>query len=122
MKNTSLKKSIITIVLLAVVMLVMSLGRVNAASTIPDMSGDLTVGGGTTTTNTTANVAAPTSNTTTNKTTTNSTLNKTQTASNYSSTNLPKTGVTEDYAIIGLIAVCAVSAIYAYIKIRNYKG
>lgn len=120
MKKMNLKKSVISVVLSVMVMTIVSIGSVNAASTIPDLS----IGGGTDT-NTTTNTAAPTTNTaapTTNTAapaTNTSTQNKTQSTSNYSNTNLPKTGVTEDYAIIGLIAICVVSAIYAYTKIRK---
>ena len=34
---------------------------------------------------------------------------------------LPKTGVTEDITVMFFIVVCAVSAIYAYKKIRDYN-
>lgn len=113
MKKMNLKKTVLSIVLSVMVMTIISIGSVNAASTIPDLS----IGGGTDT-NTTTNTAAPTTNTAAPATNT-STQNKTQSTSNYSNTNLPKTGVTEDYAIIGLIAICVVSAIYAYTKIRK---
>ena len=44
-------------------------------------------------------------------------------AQNTASTNtLPQTGVAEDTALFVFIAICIVSAIYAYIKIRNYKN
>ena len=47
-------------------------------------------------------------------------INNTQ---NTTSTNtLPQTGVAEDTALFVFIAICIVSAIYAYIKIRNYKN
>ena len=36
--------------------------------------------------------------------------------------NLPKTGVAEDTTLFVFIAVCLISAIYAYTKIRNYKN
>lgn len=36
-------------------------------------------------------------------------------------TNLPQTGA-DDYAVISIIAVFAVSAVYAYKKIRDYKN
>lgn len=113
MKKMNLKKTVLSVVLSVMVMTIISIGSVNAASTIPDLS----IGGGTDT-NTTTNTAAPTTNTAAPATNT-STQNKTQSTSNYSNTNLPKTGVTEDYAIIGLIAICVVSAIYAYTKIRK---
>ncbi len=35
---------------------------------------------------------------------------------------LPQTGVTEDATIIFFIAICIISAIYAYKKIRDYKN
>ena len=35
---------------------------------------------------------------------------------------LPQTGVTEDSTIIFFIAICIISAIYAYKKIRDYKN
>lgn len=35
---------------------------------------------------------------------------------------LPQTGVAENTALFVFIAVCLVSAIYAYIKIKNYRG
>lgn len=34
---------------------------------------------------------------------------------------LPKTGVTENYAIISFAVICGVSAIYAYRKVKNYN-
>lgn len=56
-------------------------------------------------------------NNTTNITNTNNTTNNT------SATNetLPKTGITEDYAIIAFAVICGVSAIYAYKKVKNYN-
>ncbi len=61
-------------------------------------------------------------NNTTNNTTTNiiSGTNNTSRYNNTNTTNLPKTGA-NDYAIFAIIAVCAVSAIYAYKKIRDYN-
>lgn len=35
---------------------------------------------------------------------------------------LPQTGVAEDTTLFIFIAICLVSAIYAYTKIRNYKN
>lgn len=34
---------------------------------------------------------------------------------------LPKTGITEDYAIIAFAIICGISAIYAYRKVKNYN-
>lgn len=39
-----------------------------------------------------------------------------------SENNLPQTGVTEDITVMFFIIVCAISAIYAYKKIRDYKN
>lgn len=54
------------------------------------------------------NIVAPAN---TNNTTNNTSSNET----------LPKTGITEDYAIIAFAVICGVSAIYAYKKIKNYN-
>lgn len=40
---------------------------------------------------------------------------------NTNTTSLPKTGESDIYVVIALIAVCGVSAIYAYKKIRDYN-
>ena len=60
-----------------------------------------------TTNNTNSNTAA-----TTNNTNTNTNVNKT--------TTMPYTGV--NYSVVVIIAVCGVSAIYAYKKISDYKN
>ena len=39
-----------------------------------------------------------------------------------SENDLPQTGVTEDITVMFFIVVCAISAIYAYKKIRDYKA
>ena len=59
----------------------------------------------------------------TNQETANSTIIQptTNTSTNNEST-LPKTGVTEDITVMFFIVVCAISAIYAYKKIRDYKA
>lgn len=62
-------------------------------------------GSGSTTQNTEQN--------TTNNTASNTTANTT--------TTLPKTGVADGYVVAILVGVCAVSAIYAYKKIRDYN-
>lgn len=60
---------------------------------------------GTTNTNNVTNIAN------TSNTTNNTSANET----------LPKTGITEDYAIIAFAVICGVSAIYAYKKVKNYN-
>ena len=51
------------------------------------------------------------------------TLNTVNTAntSNYTNTNLPQTGA-NDYAMVLIIGIFAVSAVYAYKKINDYKN
>ena len=75
--------------------------------------------------------SATTQNTTTDNTqssnTTNTTYNTLNTSTTYNRTNttnttLPQTGVTDGYVVAILVAVCAISAIYAYKKIRDYKN
>lgn len=46
----------------------------------------------------------------------------TNTSTSTNSETLPKTGVTEDITVMFFIIVCAISAIYAYKKIRDYKA
>ncbi len=70
-------------------------------------------------TNTTSTPDANTTNTVNNITDITNTNNTT----NNISTNetLPKTGITEDYAIIAFAVICGVSAIYAYKKVKKYN-
>lgn len=78
-------------------------------------------------------VGNPTSNTQNNAGTQNEVPNVIDTNSNYNTSNtsyrantntnntLPQTGVTDGYVVAILVTVCAVSAIYAYKKIRDYN-
>lgn len=66
------------------------------------------------TNNTVNNVTNNATNNTTNNTR-NNTINNTNKA-----TTMPNTGV--DYSILLIVAVCGVSAIYAYKKISDYKN
>lgn len=52
----------------------------------------------------------------------NSTIIQPTTNTSTNSETLPKTGVTEDITVMFFIIVCAISAIYAYKKIRDYKA
>ena len=57
-------------------------------------------------------------------TTTNTNVNTNTNTSYRTNTNtetLPKTGVTDGYVVAILVTVCAISAIYAYKKIRDYN-
>lgn len=64
-------------------------------------------------------VSTPTENTNT-ETNTNTSI-PTNNTSTYTNTNLPQTGE-NDYIIILTIAVFAISAVYAYKKISDYKN
>lgn len=74
------------------------------------------IGGNTTNTTNTVNTVN-----TTNNTTTNNVVNTTKTYNNTTNTTLPKTGENDIYIIVALVAVCGISAIYAYKKIRDYN-
>ena len=64
----------------------------------------------------TTNIAA---NNTTSILTSNNTVSQYNTTTN--TTALPKTGESDIYVVTALIAICGVSAIYAYKKIRDYN-
>ena len=74
--------------------------------------------------NTTENTTSNTENTTPQNTTTQN-YTPLNTSTTYNTTNttntLPKTGVTDGYVVAILMVVCAISAIYAYRKIRDYN-
>ena len=60
-------------------------------------------------------------NTTTNTSTNTNTNTSTSYRTNNNTETLPKTGVTDGYVVAILVTVCAISAIYAYKKIRDYN-
>ena len=74
-------------------------------------------GGSTNTQNDTATNIPNVINTTTNTNTNTNTSYRTNT----NTETLPKTGVTDGYVVAILVTVCAISAIYAYKKIRDYN-
>lgn len=73
-------------------------------------------GGSTNTQNDTVKNIPEVINTTTNVSTNTSTSYRTN-----NTETLPKTGVTDGYVVAILVTVCAISAIYAYKKIRDYN-
>lgn len=109
------------IVLVSCTLVVMSTTvKATDENPIIDISGNLDIStGNETQENTTSNTdITPSINTTTDNSqviqpVTNTTENTTDT--------LPQTGVTEDITVMFFIVVCAVSAIYAYKKIRDYN-
>lgn len=80
------------------------------------------IGGGSTNTQnyTATNVPNVVMNTTTTNTNVNTNTN-TSYRTNTNTETLPKTGVTDGYVVAILVTVCAISAIYAYKKIRDYN-
>lgn len=67
----------------------------------------------------TPNINAPSFNTPTNRV---NTIIQPDDENTPAVNKLPQTGVTEDITVMFFIIVCAISAIYAYKKIRDYKG
>lgn len=118
MKN----KTMSIIVVLVISLLFVMACEVRATSDNP-ITLNLTTGD--TTANTTTN-AVENTNTNSNTEVANNTqviqpnTNKTATTTDKGNT-LPQTGVTEDITVMFFIIVCAVSAIYAYKKIRDYR-
>ena len=78
------------------------------------------IGGNTTSNTTTGNTIANVQNTVAN-TTTNISVPSTTTNRVNTTQTLPQTGVTDGYVVAILVIVCAISAIYAYRKIRDYN-
>ena len=78
----------------------------------------------TNTDNSNTNSNSTNTNTNTNNTNTNNTnRNNTNNSSIYNNTNsLPKTGVTDSIPVAVLLIVFAISAVYAYKKIKDYKN
>lgn len=52
----------------------------------------------------------------------NTTTNVVNNQDNTSGNTLPKTGVAENTTLVVFIAICVVSAVYAFVRIRNYKN
>lgn len=97
MKRNSLIKGILLVTIVAILMLITN--SVYAADTI---------------------VLSPTDN----NTALTSTLTPTTPVNNTSTlnSNLPKTGIADNTVVFIVVGVCAVAAIYAYKKVRDYKG
>lgn len=107
------------IMLISFVLVVMST-TVKATDTTIDIGGDLNISTGNETTANTANAdVTPSINTTGNSDVIQPVTNTTE--GNSTADTLPQTGVTEDITVMFFIAVCAVSAVYAYKKIRDYN-
>lgn len=108
------KKKEIIICLIAIVALIFTMKTNVFADTVTDLNN---------TGNTNANVTNYSNlrnNTTLNKNTNTNTNIKTNTnTNNANATGLPKTGL--DSTVVFIIAICGLSAVYAYKKIRDYN-
>ena len=112
MKRNSLIKGILLVTIIAVLMLVTN--SVYAADAIVLSPTD---------NNAATNNSAVDNNANTNSALT-STLTPTTPVNNTSTlnSNLPKTGIADNTVVFIVVGVCAVAAIYAYKKVRDYKG
>lgn len=79
------------------------------------------IGGGSTNTQNDTVTNIPNVINTTNTNTNINTNTSYRTNTNTNTETLPKTGVTDGYVVAILVTVCAISAIYAYKKIRDYN-
>ena len=111
MSNIKTKELIIC--LIAIIALVLTI-TTNVFATTPYLGDALG--------NNTNNEEIPQIPETTNNTNTNNNINtnnNTNTNTNTNKTAMPNTGV--DYSVVFIIAVCGISAVYAYKKIRDYN-
>lgn len=108
MKRNSLIKGILLVTIVAILMLITN--SVYAADTIVLSPTD---------NNTATNNSAVANNSALT-----STLTPTTPENNTSTlnSNLPKTGIADNTVVFIVVGVCAVAAIYAYKKVRDYKG
>ncbi len=113
MKNKSMMV-IIGIILALIIILCSDTVFANAIIIGGNTTSNTTTGN--VTANTTANVQNTVANTTTNISVPSTTTNRVNTTQ-----TLPQTGVTDGYVVAILVIVCAISAIYAYRKIRDYN-
>ncbi len=113
MKNKSMMV-IIGIILALIIILCSDTVFANAIIIGGNTTSNTTTGN--VTENTTANVQNTVANTTTNISVPSTTTNRVNTTQ-----TLPQTGVTDGYVVAILVIVCAISAIYAYRKIRDYN-
>ena len=108
MKKNSLIKGILLVTIIAIFMLITN--SVYAADAIVlSPTDNNTATGNSAVDNNSALTSTLTPTTPVNNT---STLNS----------NLPKTGIADNTVVFIVVGVCAVAAIYAYKKVRDYKG
>ena len=120
MENSKLLKVVLIILIGA---MVFTMGTsVLAADSSNDTYQDLADAlNGTTSNNTTNNATNNVANNATGNTTRNTTGNNTLNTA-YNNTTLPKAGITNSIPVVALIVIFGISAVYAYIKIKDYKN
>lgn len=116
-------RDLIVCVLALVVLILALTTNVFATGNTPNLEDDL--GNNTNTNNTFVSIESGSLNNTVNNVvnnTVNNSVNNVNTANNVNTnkTAIPYTGV--DYSVIFIIAVCGISTLYAYKKIRDYKS
>ena len=124
-KLTNAKKVLVMIIMVAVMFIATNVFAADSGWETLDVNSSSTP---TTTSVSPSPSSSPTTNNTTNTGTNNTTLNttlaptnKTNTSS-YNSTNLPDTGIEDSLPAVALIVVVAISAAYAYKKVKDYQN
>lgn len=108
MKRNSLIKGILLVTIVAILMLITN--SVYAADKIVLSPTDNNIA--------TDNSAVANNSALTSTLTPTTPVNNTSTLNS----NLPKTGIADNTVVFIVVGVCAVAAIYAYKKVRDYKG
>lgn len=120
------KSNLIKVISILVISLMVMLFSTNVMAAETDNGfTDLTPSVNNTNTNNSNTNSTNNTNSNTNNTNTNNTnrTNNTNNSSIYNNTNsLPRTGVTDSIPVAVLLTVFAISAVYAYKKIKDYKN
>ena len=124
------KSNLIKVISILVISLMVMLFSTNVMAAETDNGfTDLTPAVGNNTTNGTSNNTSNSNTNNTNNTNRNNISNNTNRTNNtnnssiYNNTNsLPKTGVTDSIPVAVLLIVFAISAVYAYKKIKDYRN
>ena len=115
MKKNSLIKGILLVTIMAVLMVISN-------SVYADDQTIILSGGNNSATNNAATNNSATNNSALTSTLTPTTTTNNSATNNALSSNLPKTVIADNTIVFVVIGVCAVAAIYAYKKVRDYKG
>ena len=125
MKNSKLVKVVMGAI---ISLIVVAMANQVFADNVTDLTNALGNSSSSSNSSSTNNI---TSNTALNNTTRNNTVKKkkknnsvltTNNTSSYNNTSLPKTGIANSTPVVILIAIFAISAVYAYKKISDYKN